>query len=460
MKPKLVVFDFDGVITNGNVVFNENGNILKSYNVKDGLGIKLLKEKGIKTGVISAYKDNVSQKSICDHLNIDFISIGFHHKLEVLTNWCKEEHISLHDVAYIGDDINDIPVLTKVGVSGCPNDAHPKCKEVVTFISSKNGGEGCFREFIEFILDLEWNKPTPLVIDEIKQEFNYQINNIDIKEIEIISNSINQCKGNIYFCGIGKSGNIANHCSDLLKSISINCFYLNIMNALHGDIGTLNDEDIIIMFSKSGNTKELIDILPYFQKRKSKVIGICCDKNSKFKELCDITIETPFKNEISGEINKIPTNSYMSHLLFCNILVSLLKKNISADIYKENHPAGSIGKNLTKVKDNMIYDYPKIILETSVSLFEILLKMTNKKIGCCFFVDKNDILLGILTDGDIRRLLIKTTNLQTITLEHINTKYVYETDIEKYYCDIIKSHLYIPILSVDKKLISVLYVYH
>jgi arabinose-5-phosphate isomerase len=319
---------------------------------------------------------------------------------------------------------------------------------MVDFISKKNGGDGCVREFIEFILEKKVN--TFSIIDEIKKEFNYQINTIHIEEIETISKIISQCKGNIYFCGVGKSGNIANHCSDLLKSISINCFYLNILNTLHGDIGTMNETDIVIIFSKSGNTKELIDILPYFQKRKSKMIGICCEKKSKFKELCDITIEMPFNSEISGEINNIPTNSYMSHLLFSNILVSLLKKNISADNYKENHPAGSIGINLKKIKDNIIFDYPKIILETSISLFEILLEMTNKKIGCCFFVDKNDILLGILTDGDIRRLLIKNKNLQTISRENINIKYNYETDIEKYYCNISTSNKYIPILRVDK----------
>ena len=456
MKLKLVVFDFDGVLTNGIIVFNENGNILKNYNVKDGLGIKLLKEQGIKTGVISAYKDNVSQKSICEHLKIDFISIGFHNKLEVLNKWCRQENISLDEVAYIGDDINDLSVLNQVGVSGCPKDAHPTCKISVDFVSSKNGGEGCVREFIEFLLDLELKENTNKlsILDEIKKEFNYQINNIVITEIETISNIISQCKGNIYFCGVGKSGNIANHCCDLLKSISINCFYLNVVNILHGDIGTLNREDIIIMFSKSGNTKELVDILPYFQKRQSKVIGICCDKKSKFKELCDITIETPFNSEISGEINKIPTNSCMSHLLFSNILVSLLKTKISADNYKDNHPAGSIGHNLTKIKDVMVYDYPKIMLDISVGLFEILLEMTNKKIGCCFFVDKNDILLGILTDGDIRRLLIKNTNIQIITREHINTIYLYETDIEKYLNELSNKFIYIPIL-VENKIMGI-----
>ena len=108
------------------------------------------------------------------------------------------------------------------------------------------------------------------------------------------------------------------------------------------------------MFSNSGNTTEIINIIPIFKNIGLKTVGICCNEISKFKELCDIIIITPFNNEISGVINKIPTNSCMSHLIFCNILVSLLKNNISLDKYKENHLSGNIGKNLLKVKDIFI----------------------------------------------------------------------------------------------------------
>ena len=119
------------------------------------------------------------------------------------------------------------------------------------------------------------------VVNEIKNEMNYQLNNIDIMKIEIIIEKIKNRKGNIYCSGVGKSGTVASHFSDLLKSISINIFYLNPCNALHGDIGNINKNDIVIMFSKSGNTKEMINLVPFLKKRKVFLIGICCEKKSE-----------------------------------------------------------------------------------------------------------------------------------------------------------------------------------
>jgi arabinose-5-phosphate isomerase len=149
-----------------------------------------------------------------------------------------------------------------------------------------------------------------------------------------------------YFTGIGKSRNIAKHCCSLLKCININCFVLDSINALHGDIGTVKDNDTIIFFSKSGSTPELIKLINVLNLRKCTTIGICCDDNSEFKNFCTITIQLPFTNEISGDINTIPTNSCMAQLLFSNILVSKLKQIINIEKYKLNHPEGNIGKIL------------------------------------------------------------------------------------------------------------------
>ena len=293
------------------------------------------------------------------------------------------------------------------------------------------------------------------IINEIKKEFNFQIDNFNLNEINNLCKLINSSKGNIYFTGVGKSGNIAKHCCDLLKSISYLCFYLDLLNLTHGDIGTMSEKDIIIMFSNSGNTHELISIIPLLKKIGVKTIGICCNKNSKFKQLCDFIITTPFEQEISGNINKIPTNSVMSHLIFSNILVSILKTNISLDKYKENHIAGTIGKNLLKIKDCLKTEYPKIIIKNkSVKLNDIFLEMTTKKIGCCFFQSDNNDLYGILTDGDIRKLLISNSKLDTIELSDINKNFEFESDLNKYLIDC-KNQRYIPILK-EKKIIGII----
>lgn len=291
-------------------------------------------------------------------------------------------------------------------------------------------------------------------IEEMKSELNYQLDNLNIKDVEQLSTIITNCPGTIYFMGVGKSGNISKHCCDLLKSISINCFYLECVNTLHGDIGTVNKEDIIIMFSKSGNTKELLEIIPYFKERSTTIVGICCDKQSEFMAVCDITFETPFTSELSGSINKIPTNSCMSHLLFSNLLVSILKQHLSLDQYKKNHPAGNIGNNLKKIKDVLIDKYPIIVLEDTVTIYDVLLKMTEQNIGCCFFVDKNDVLRGILTDGDIRRLLLTRNALLPISTRDLNADFYYETNLNKFLYEIPNRNGYIPVLN-ERKLIGI-----
>lgn len=447
---KFVVFDFDGVFTDNKVYF-ENNNIKKYYNIKDGKGLSLLRNKNIKTGLLSNFSTDKSlylnEKKVIDnlinHLKFDYHYIGSKNKMEIIESWIKMENISFEEIAYIGDDLNDIEILKQVNFSGCPQDSIDEVKNKVDYICEKKGGYGCVREFIEKILE-----PKKDLISEIRKEVNYQLDNFNMEKINKLVELIKNSKKNIYFMGVGKSGNIAKHCCDLLKCISINTFYLDCLNMTHGDIGVVKD-NMVIMFSKSGNTKELINLINLLKKRNCYLVGICCDKKSIFSKNCDFVIETPFNQEINGEINKIPTNSYVSHLLFSNILVSKLKNNISLDEYKENHKSGNIGKNLMKIKDCMTEEFPKILLTNKISLHEVLLKMTKYGVGISLFTNKNNELLGILTDGDIRRLLLKNENKIYIDLSDINKEYYYETNIEKYLFKC-KKISYIPIINNDK----------
>ena len=458
---KLVIFVFDGVFTDGKVFFEDN-KIKKYYNIKDGKGIALLRENNIKYCLLSNFSNNktllVNDNNINDlitHLKFDKTYIGSTNKLKILDKWLCEYNLNYSDVAYIGDDINDIEIMLKVKFSGCHFDAVYKVKELSDYICKNNGGNCCVREFCEKVIEYnnEINYDSK-IISEIKKDFNYQINNFDFEKINTLINLISTEDKNVYFIGIGKSGNIAKHCCDLLKSVSINCHYLDNTNLLHGDIGIIKN-NIIIMFSKSGNTEEIINIIPFFKSRNCYLVGICCDNNSKFEKYSDLFIKTPLIQEISGKINKIPTNSYMSHLLFSNILVSKLKKNINLLTYQKNHPAGNIGKDLKKIKDLIIYEFPKLILNDNISLNNVLLEMTKYKIGCCFFTNDENKLIGILTDGDIRRLLIKHNYKEKLNVNDINNNYYYESDINKCIveCRQIK---YIPIL-LNSKLVGIIF---
>tara|TARA_X000000368_G_scaffold167674_1_gene132343 strand:- start:276 stop:1178 length:903 start_codon:yes stop_codon:yes gene_type:complete len=287
------------------------------------------------------------------------------------------------------------------------------------------------------------------IINEIEKEFKYQINIFKKLDISELIKKIITIKGNIYLCGVGKSGNISIHFCDLMKSLSYKCFYLNVLNLLHGDSGVIKENDMIIMFSNSGSTQELINVIPILKKKKAYIIGICCKKESLFNNTCNMIINLPHNTEISGNIDKIPTNSVMSFIIFINLLISILKQYENVEEYKLNHLSGNIGKEYLLIKDKMITDFPKIIFDKEEELVNILLLMTNKGIGCCIFVDKNDNMIGILTDGDVRRLLIKNSNLKTIKLDNINRKYIYETDENKFVSQVIKINS-LPIVKNNK----------
>lgn len=461
---RFVVFDFDGVFTDGKCYFS-GGQILKYYDIKDGKAIGMLRENNIIVGLISSYKteknvmiNDIQLEEITTHLKFDKVSIGSRNKMNILRNWLDEMDITLDEVAYIGDDLADLEILKTVGFSACPNDAISECKEVVDYVCKCNGGDGCVREFVSYILKAQENiTRAEIVIREIRKELNYQLNHFNVDDIYQVCDSIRECRGNVYFTGIGKSKNVAMECCILLKSINIKAFMLDAIECLHGDIGTIRPEDLIIMYSKSGNTIELINLIEVLKYKECKTIGVCCDSNSIFEKKCTHTIQLPFNSEIQGNIDKIPTNSYMSQLLFSNILVSLLKEDIKLSEYKVNHLGGSIGKHLESLGRYIVYKYPKFVLNeenTEINLNTVLLQMTNNKIGCSFFVDNNNILLGILTDGDIRRLLIDNRDISMIGLDNLNRDYYSETNTNKYVCEC-KKISYLPILNHERMLIGV-----
>jgi len=457
---KLVCFDFDGVFTDGKIFLNNN--ILnKYYNIKDGMGLSLLRKNNIKYGLITGFKNKKYMindqdiNTIIEHLNFDYVKCGAENKLEILDEWIQKENITYNNVAYIGDDINDINIIKKVAYSACPNDAIIDCKDIVNYICVKNGGDGCVREFIDNLLNLKKNSYQK-IINQIKSESNYQLNNINLNDIVDIADIIYNNFDKIIYCtGVGKSENIAVHCANLLKSIGIKAFYLDCLNSVHGDIGTINKDDIILIFSKSGNTIELINIIPCLKLHRPYLISISCNKDGILNKVCDKSLILPLQNELNGTnfINNIPTNSYMSMLYFVNILTMIIvdKNNLCLDKYKINHPGGNIGLNLMTIKDVMIIDFPKILFNNN-HLSDVLLEMTKYSIGCCFFINHNNELIGLLSDGDIRRLLCIDRNLDIIKKENINTQYHYESDKNKMLCNIenIKKYKFIPILENNK----------
>ena len=153
---ELVVFDFDGVMSCGSVGMTEKGEVRKFYHVRDGVGIKRLMKRGTKVAVASGYKWNESQRKILAHLGIEHYKFSLNpwQKFAQVKAWMKQFGIEdTKRVAFMGDDVNDIPAMSFVGFSACPSDAHIKCRESAQYVSPFAGGRGCVRDMCDYICD-------------------------------------------------------------------------------------------------------------------------------------------------------------------------------------------------------------------------------------------------------------------------------------------------------------------
>ncbi len=155
-KVSFLALDIDGVLTDGGMYYTQQGDEFKKFNAKDGLAIKTLTASGLPVGFISSGINDHIIKDRAKLLGVKHVYVGTWKKLEVLEKWCKELKIALKNVAYIGDDVNDLSVIKNVGLSACPADAVTKVKNAVNIILDSNGGKGCVREFTErFIQPIE-----------------------------------------------------------------------------------------------------------------------------------------------------------------------------------------------------------------------------------------------------------------------------------------------------------------
>ncbi len=148
---KAILFDVDGVLTDGGIIYDNHGMEFKRFNVKDGQIIKYLKKYGILTGVITGRASEVV-KNRCNELKIDIHYHGISQKRITFENILKEQSLQAHEVAYIGDDINDLPVLSRCGLSATPADGHVTVQEYVDWVLKTPGGHGALRELADLVL--------------------------------------------------------------------------------------------------------------------------------------------------------------------------------------------------------------------------------------------------------------------------------------------------------------------
>ncbi len=150
-KIRLFAMDVDGALTDGGMYYSEKGEVMKKFNTKDGMGIELLLEKGIVPVIITKERSKLVLKR-AEKLKIEEVYIGIENKLDILKKIIKKYNLSFKEVAYIGDDINDLELLKKVGFSSAPQDSTDSVKKIVDYVTLRKGGEGAVREVIDIIL--------------------------------------------------------------------------------------------------------------------------------------------------------------------------------------------------------------------------------------------------------------------------------------------------------------------
>lgn len=151
---KFLVLDVDGVMTDGGMYYTESGDQFKKFNTKDGMAIKVLLSKGYQVAFLSSGSQETIAKNRAKTLGVERVYVGPRPKLQVLIEWCREMDLSMENVAYIGDDINDLEVMDAVGFSGCPADAVEEIKLKANVVLNRKGGDACIREFVdEHLLD-------------------------------------------------------------------------------------------------------------------------------------------------------------------------------------------------------------------------------------------------------------------------------------------------------------------
>jgi arabinose-5-phosphate isomerase len=233
---------------------------------------------------------------------------------------------------------------------------------------------------------------------------------------------INQTSGRVIVTGIGKSGIVAKKIASTFSSIGISAFFFHPAEGIHGDLGVVRGDDLLIAISKSGNTEEIIKILPVFKRLMIPLIAITGDKKSALAEEAEVVLDVSVPSE-ACPINLVPTSSTTAAIVMGDALAMVLldKRGFTTDDFANLHPGGSIGRNLIKVKQLMRADDSIPSVKPDTMFFQLVLEITGKRLGMTTVVDDENKLLGIVTDGDLRRAIEKKGQLEKLNAKDVMT---------------------------------------
>ena len=231
------------------------------------------------------------------------------------------------------------------------------------------------------------------------------------------------CKGKLIVTGVGKSGHIGAKMAATLSSTGTPSFYLNPLDAYHGDLGVVGNDDIILALSNSGQTDELLRLLPYFQEKKIPVISMSGNPESLLAKNTDVHITVTVRSEASP-LGLAPTTSTTAALAVGDALACalMLARDFKVQDFARFHPGGSLGKRLLTTARDVMHKEDLPVVPPEMELGKAIIRVSQGRLGLCVVV-VNDEVVGIITDGDVRRAMESSQNrFFSLTVNDIMTK--------------------------------------
>ncbi|MFN3410552.1 MAG: SIS domain-containing protein [Exilispira sp.] len=242
------------------------------------------------------------------------------------------------------------------------------------------------------------------------------------KAIDIIYN----CRGKTIIMGVGKSGHIGNKIAATLSSTGTPSFFLNPNDAIHGDIGVITADDVIIAISKDGESAELLTALEYPLRLQIPIISITSNEKSQLAKISSIILRIPKTSE-ACPLNLAPTTSTTATLVLgdCIAIALMERRNFKKEQFAQFHPGGNLGKKLKKIEEIMTPKGKFALLPDTVKVKEALqaiVSLPPPNMGIVVFYQEDERITGIITDGDLKRLLLKYNNLLELTAKEVMIK--------------------------------------
>ncbi len=308
-------------------------------------------------------------------------------------------------------------------------------------------------------------------------EFGKRIIEIECKNLERVKENLGDSfaeavetlksvEGKVVITGMGKSGIIGRKIVGTLASIGISSIFLHPGDAVHGDLGVVSKNDVVLLISNSGETDELIRIVPSIKKIGAKIISITATKKSTLGQYSDIVIETGEITE-ADNFGIIPSSSTTTALVIGDALSLTIMniKNVKKQDFAFFHPAGNLGKRLMlRVKDIMQTGENIPIVDENRTLIDGIKEINRKNLGFTLAINKNNCLTGIITDGDIRRLLAKDIDITKLKIKEVmikNPKTIDEDMLAVKAMEIMEKHeiTALPIVDENKKIKGVVHLH-